>query len=363
MRTMGEFMSSWRTRLHDRRQRTMAIGLRLHERYNRLFWALHSTWALLTGIVVLVLAHNRYGYLKWVVLFLGLTWASTLFFSRFAVKTTTPARRFAEGFVSYITRVMYQETLFFLLPFYFFSTTFPSLNCGYVIVLAGLAALSCFDLVFDRLLRTSRPFAVGFFAFVTYSALQFFLPLVLAVRIHNGAYLAAAAAFFASLPVAYSWRELKQGRRLVSIGLVLIAIIAVLKVGRGLIPPVPLRLVGMSFADGIDPRTLQLDRELKGTVSVRELSYGRLCVRGTIFFPGTLKVDAHMRFFRNGELIKTSRTLELTAHRWGFRVWDAVRADRGRFLPGRYRVELWTHEGQLVGRDEIRLTDQVRGTS
>lgn len=356
-------MSSWRTLLHNRRERTVAIGLRLHARYYRLFWALHSAWALLTGIAVLVLAHNRYPYLKWVVIFLGLTWASTLFFSRFAVKTTTPARRFAEGFVSYITRVMYQETLFFLLPFYFFSTTFPSLNCGYVIVLAGLALLSCFDLVFDRLLRTSRAFAAGFFAFVTYSALQFFLPLVLSVRIHNGAYLAAVVAFLASLPVAYSWSELTRGRRLLSIGVVLIAIITVLKVARVLIPPVPLRLLAMNFAEYIDPHSLQLDYEVKGTASLRDIPSGRLVVRGAIFSPGALKVDAHMRFLRNGELYKTSRTLELVAHSGGFRVWEPLRPEHGRLLPGRYRVEIWTHEGQLVGRGEIRLTDGIRGRS
>jgi Family of unknown function (DUF5924) len=151
----------------------------LHERYARLLWALHSAWALVSGIAVLVLAHNRYGFLRWVVLFIALTWGSTLFFSRFAVAEGSQFLRFAQGVASYLTRVMYQETLFFLIPFYFYSATLRSWNFLYVLALAAFAVLSCFDMLFDRLLRERRWFAIGFFAFVSFSALQFFLPLLL----------------------------------------------------------------------------------------------------------------------------------------------------------------------------------------
>jgi hypothetical protein len=258
---------------------------------------------------------------------------------------------------------MYQETLFFL-RCSLYSTTFPSWNSGYVVVLATLAVLSCFDMVFDPLLRTRRPFAVGFFAVVTYSALQFFLPLVLHVQIHNGAYLAAALAFFASRPVAYSWQELRQPRRLALFALSLAAIMGILKVGRALVPPVPLRLTAMSFAAGIDPTTLKLDRELGRVVAAAELPQGRLFVRATIFSPGRLPVRARLRFLRDGRFLKTSRLLDLVAHRRGFRVWDALRGGPNSLAPGLYRVEVWTGEGQLVGRGDIRLTaERVQGAS
>ncbi len=354
----------WLERLRLRRQRTVALGLELHRRYSRRFWAIHSTWALLTGGFVLVLAHNRYGFLPWVVLFLALTWASTLFFSRFAKAKDSAGQRFATGFMSYLTRVMYQETLFFLLPFYFYSTTFPSWNCAYVIALAGLAVLSCFDLAFDRLLRTSRPFAALFFFLVTYSALQFFLPLVLHVRIHNGAYLAAGLAYFASLPVAYSWGELNQRRRLVLIFLALGVIVGVLKVARVLVPPVPLRLWAINFAAEIDPKTLAMSHEIQGEASLAELDKGVLYVRATVFSPGTLPVRIQLRFLRDGQVLKTSRTLSLTAHSRGFRVWDGVSGGRAGLKPGTYRVEVWTGEGQLVGRGRVELTaDRAAPTS
>ena len=342
---------SWKERI----TRTASFGRSIHQRYSRLFWTLHSIWALISGGIVLVLAHNRYGFLPWVVLFLTLTWVSTLFLSRLTARRDSTRIRVAHGFVSYLTRVMYQETLFFLLPFYFYSTTFFSWNSAYVIVLAALAVLSCFDLVFGRLLRADRWFALGFFAFVTYSALQFFLPLLLHVNIHNGAYLAAGVAFCASLPLAYSASDLRQPRRLTLIIVALAVIVGTLKVGRELLPPVPLRLTDLSFGTGIDPRTLEIENEFQEgkPVPSARLAGRHIVVRATIFSPGKLPLRVQIRFLKGGTTLRTSRNLDLVAHRRGFRVWYSISAGPDGLPPGKYRAEVWTSEGQLVGRQEI----------
>ena len=343
-------------RLRERPHRTRALFRLLHHRYSRLFWTFHSIWALLSGGIVLVLSHNRYGFLPWVVLFLALTWASTLFFSRFAIGGVSRRARLAKGVMSYVTRIMYQETLFFLLPFYFNSTTFPSWNCFYVIVLAGLAVLSCFDLVYDRLLRSSRAFSLAFFGMVTYSALQFFLPLLLHVRIHNGAYLAAAVSYFAALPLALSVHDLRQGKRWAAIVLALAAIIGVLKVARVVVPPVPLRLWDLHFGPDLDLRSVKMSREFPARIHQEDLDSGRLYVIAVVFSPGKLPVDVQLRFFRDGRMLRTSRVVELVAHERGFRVYDVLRARSGAgFAPGKYEVEVWTGEGQLVGRRSVRL--------
>lgn len=334
------------------RQRLRALGRRfeaLHARYSRLFWTLHSVWALLTGAAVLVLAHNRYGFLPWVVLFLALTWGTTLFFSRWTRQEVSPALRFAQGFVSYLTRVMYQETLFFLIPFYLYSTTLGSPNSIYVVLIGILAVLSCFDLLFDRLLRSKRSFALGFFALVSFSALQFFLPVLLRIRVHLGAYLAGALAYLAALALAFRLRELRAPRRLAAAALGLLVVLVGVRVLRPLVPPVPLRLTKLKVAERLDPKTLQTSDDLGDRVAAREL--GRtLYVVATIFAPTKLPTTLALRTVVDGREIRASRTVELEAHPRGFRVWDRLHAPAGGFPPGRYRVEVWTGEGQLVGR-------------
>jgi hypothetical protein len=360
---MEDPAGGWLERLREQRGRTVELGRLLHHRYSRLFWALHSAWALVTGVVVLVLAHNRYGFLPWVVLFIGLTWASTLFFSRLADGAESPRLRFAQGFISYLTRVMYQETLFFLLPFYFYSTTLSSWNCLYIGMLAGLAVLSCFDLVFDRLLREQRWFALGFFMIVTFSALQFFLPLVLKLRIHYGAYLAAAVSLAAAMPLAYSWTELKDKRRLAQTALALALVLGGITLVRVAIPPVPLRLSDLRFADTIDRQTLRLGRELRTDVAAEQLGLG-LFVRATVFAPSRLPTAVQFRYRKDGELLRTSRRVEVHAHDRGFRVWDVLKPRANELLQdGTYAVELWTAEGQLVGRRTLKIKAQRSGAS
>lgn len=322
----------------------------LHARYARFFWTLHSIWALFTGVVVLVLAHNRYGYIRWVVLFLALTWASTLFFSRFSQVSTAPGFRLAQGFVSYLTRIMYQETLFFLLPFYFYSTSFPSWNGVYVLLLAGLAVFSCFDIPFDRALRSSRTFALGFFVIVTFSALIFFFPLLARVRTHHGLYLAALLSFLAALPLALRFSELREGRKLGAVFLVLMLMLGLVRLARPLIPPVPLRLAKLRFTTQLDPRTLRAGKEFEREVPLGELEAGRLYAVATVFSPVPLPTSLVVRWQEGGKILRSSRAVEVIAHARGFRVWDGLNLQRIKLGPGRYRVEVWTAEGQLVGK-------------
>ncbi|HPC82786.1 MAG TPA: DUF5924 family protein [Thermoanaerobaculaceae bacterium] len=328
----------------------------LHGRYARLFWAVHSVWALVTGVAVLVLAHNRYGFVKWVVLFLGLTWLSTLFFSRFARLSESRAFRFAQGFVSYLTRVMYQETLFFLIPFYFYSSTFPSWNSAYVMLLAALAVLSCFDMLFDRLMREMPWFALAFFLVVTFSALQFFIPLLLSIHITHGALIAAAVSLLAAVPLAFTWSRLRQPKVLLRLGLAVVLVLAGVKALRFAIPPVPLRLTRVRFSARIDPATLRVPAELERTVTASQLPEGKLYATATIFAPSRLPARLRLRFLRDSSTVRWSRTVSLVAHDKGFRIWDVYKGRNGRIEPGRYTVEIWTSDSQLVGRSDITVT-------
>jgi hypothetical protein len=352
---MGVLDTAFRLRI---KARGRELGHRLdelHSRYARLFWGLHSAWAMFTGGVVLVLAHNRYGFLKWAVLFMALTWASTLFFSRFAAGEGSKTMRIAKGFVSYLTRVMYQETLFFLLPFYFYSTTFPSWNCAYVIVLAGLALLSCFDMLFDSLLRERKWFALAFFAVVTFSALQFLFPLVLKVHFRWGAYLAALLSLAAAVPLAYSWAELRQPARFGWVALALVLSLGAVKLLRFALPPVPLRLTKVRVTGELDRRTVRAAGDWESYIPIEELSSGHIYVVFTVFSPARIPATLRIRFLRDGETMRWSKNLTLVAHDKGFRIWDSLRAGPGGFKPGNWTTEVWTDEGQLVGRRHVRL--------
>jgi hypothetical protein len=328
---------------------------RLWQRHSRAFWILHSIWALGTGIVVLWLAHERYDIVPWVVGFLLLTWASTLFFSHPPTSLVHDglSSRFRRGLASYLTRVLYQETLFFLLPFYAYSVVFPSWNVTFPLVLALLAILACLDLLFDRWLHDSPVFGLVFFASVTFGALNLLLPMLFAVRPNVATPVAAVTALVTAAPLAIRGRGHGTRSRLwlTAAGL---AILAVAIGFPQLVPPVPLRLEAVTFATDLDRSSLEPSGVIDDDADSRSL-HGKLVVLAKVFAPSNVPARVALDWYLDRSLVRNSREVEIVAHSDGFRLWDVLRPESGTLAPGAYRVVLRTADDRVFGTASIRL--------
>jgi len=314
---------------------------------------LHSAWALASGIVVLLLARERYHFVPWVVLFLAAIWVSTLLFGRAAAREPGRAPGLVWEVSSYVTRVLYQETLFFLLPFYAYSTVVRSPNVLFLVLLGGLAVLSCVDLLFDRWLRTRPVFALAFFAIVAFAALNLLLPLIGGIRPRIAA--PAAALLSVSGAALLALRAAPTGRR----GQLLLAAAAIVMLTVAmawpqLIPPVPLRQERVSFASGMDRPTLTLRHKLSARATSAEA--GReLVVLFDVFAPTAVPATVQLEWRRDGVLVRLSRNVAITAHAGGFRVWDGWHPSSGSVPPGRYRVVLETSGRRVFGVGRITI--------
>jgi hypothetical protein len=328
---------------------------RLWRRHGRTFWILHSIWALATGVVILWLAHERYGFVYWVVGFLALTWTSTLVFSR-RLAGGEPAQfstRVKRGRASYLTRVLYQETLFFLLPFYAYSTVLHTWNLTFVVLLGLLAILSCLDLLFDGWLRTSPVFGLVFFASVAFGALNLLLPMLLSMNPSIATPVAAVLALATAAPLATQARVggLWAWARVSAAGLVILVVAVWLPT---LVPPVPLRLQEIAFAAGLERATLQPVRPVEDDVSGGELA-GQLVVLARVFAPVNVPARIALDWYVDGALVRTSREVEILAHEGGFRFWDVLRPEGGTLSPGVYRVVLRTTDDRVFGSASVSV--------
>ncbi|MCJ7629340.1 MAG: DUF5924 family protein [Longimicrobiales bacterium] len=316
-------------------------------RHRTLFWTLHSVWVLATGTLIVMFARERYHLVLWVVLFLALAWASTLYFGRAAIVEAGTPPGLVHEVASYLTRHLYQETLFFLLPFYAYSTVIGSPNVLFLVLLGGLAVLSCVDLLFDHWLRTRPEFGLMFFAVVTFAAINLLLPLVLGIRPRFAAPAAALLSIGSAVPLALRTAQKGPGirLRLTAAAVVLLAVAVGLP---GLIPPVPLRMKEATFASGIDSETLALADTLSADVSAAELG-GSIFVLVEVFAPSALPAHVRLEWRRDGEIFRLSREVSIIAHAGGFRVWDAWHAPSGSIASGRYRVVLRTSGRRVFG--------------
>ncbi len=334
------------------RQRTW----RFWSKHRTLFWTLHSVWALATGVLIIWLAREQYGFVPWVVLFLGLTWLSTLYFGRkdasalAGADTTQPPGPAAEA-TSYVTRVMYQETLFFLLPFYAYSMVIDAPNVIFMVLLGSLAILSCIDLVFDRWLRTSRVVSLLFFALVTFAAVNLLIPMLVPLDPARATMIAAGVAVTSALPLAL--QGVRPSRKEAGYLALCTAIFLSIVIGYPrLIPPVPLRLQEVTFAADIDRDSLEVTMPLQDEVRSAVLGDG-LYVRIHVFSPTIVPARVNLRWEFDGETIRDTRTIDITAHSGGFRIWDVWRPESGGVEPGRYHVILEMQARQVFGTATI----------
>lgn len=331
---------------------------RFWRRHGRTFWILHSAWALLTGAVILWLAHERYHFVYWVVGFLGLTWLSTLYFGRPQSSPDDPAAAsaaasYGRGFASYLTRVLYQETLFFLIPFYTYSVVFPSWNVAFLGLLVVLAVLACLDLVFDRWLRASAAFSLVFFASVAFAALNLLLPMLFSVDPARATPLSAVLALVSAAPIALR-QSGGDGRSRLGMAAAALAILAVAFLLPQLVPPAPLRLQEVSFAADLERPDLVPIGPVAQDVDAASLD-GKLVVLARVFAPARVPARISLAWYRDDELLRSSREVEILAHAGGFRFWDALPSAGAGFEPGLYRVVLQTAQGRAFGSSELRI--------
>lgn len=331
-------------------------------RHRTLFWTVHSLWALATGVAVIFLARERYGFVPWVCFFLVVTWISTLFFGRRVPpeevdpdgQGSSPTPGFREEASSYLMRTMYQETLFFLLPFYAYSTVVGSVNMVFPLALAGLAILSCIDLLFDRWMKTSPTFGLVFFSAVAFAALNLLLPILTPLGPAAGTIVAALVSVGSAVPLAFRGAGRRKTRDRLQVAGLSIALLLIPLLLPQVVPPVPLRLREAVFASGIDRATL-VPADTLGRAAAPARVEGGLFVLMEVFAPAMMNTRVVMEWSRDGTPIRSSREIEITAHEWGFRVWDAWRPTTGPVPPGTYVVVLSAGRGRMFGRTEIAV--------
>jgi len=99
---------------------------RLAERHERLFWTLHSVWALGWGAVFVAVGKDRSGLLRWGLVSVGAVWLTSLALPALLAGTRIPEGRkgAARRLVLWGQKWLLQGLSFFLLPLYHRSATY-----------------------------------------------------------------------------------------------------------------------------------------------------------------------------------------------------------------------------------------------
>jgi hypothetical protein len=344
--------------------------------HGRKLWWLHSTYALGLGITVVTFAQKGFDHARWLAVTASAAWLLVVFFFRIfgsgrrqqsheQSATKVKLRFFA---MTYALKNLYQGMLFFLLPFYFKSTTFDSPNAWFVVLLSACALLSTLDIVFDRVVFKFRALASLFHGVALFGCLALVVPALFPdTRTLTSLLTATAITVLAFWTIHVDPKMLRDKRWVALFVATLFGAIGIAYAGRTALPPVPMYLAHGAVGPIVLPDgTLGMEvRTLKPSV------IDKLIAITDVVVPGG-KGDRLFHVWRH-DGHEVHRATESTSrvespHAEG----DAKdKGDKGtirlrsaltdRELPadlvGDWSVDVETQDGQLVGRVTFVVTD------
>ena len=256
-------------------------------------------------------------------------------------------RRVARALGAGMVYSLYQLVLFFLLPIWFGSATWPSPNVAFPTLLTGMAVLSCFEHSYHRQVL-ERPLRRTVF-----SATVLFATLIPTITIATGVSpvgAVAGAAALASVVVALvlvpkQW--LRSPRFLGALTVCSGAAVALVVFVAILLPPVPVQLVDGGIGTKVTKKDL-VDRSDAFAAGIP-----RLYAWFAIAAPARYRQKVVFEWYRDGKARGRPFTTKIVGgRRAGFRTWAYVTRPR----PGRWRVDLRTDSGQLIGRRSFSVS-------
>lgn len=345
------------------------------KKHGRKLWWLHSAYALALGVSVIVFAQKGFDHARWLAVTVGAAWLLVVFFFRVFgsgrqqghLDGATPKVKLRFFAMTYALKNLYQGMLFFLLPFYWKSTSLASHNTWFVALLGACALLSTLDIVFDRVVFRFRALASVFHAVALFGCLNLVVPALFPdTRTLVSLLVATAVTVIGFWTIHVDVAMLKDRRWLAAFAVSLAGALGAAYGGRTAIPPVP-----MYVAHGAVGPIVLADGRLGMEVSDLHPSVvDKLIAITDVVVPGG-KGDRLVHVWRHDghEVHRAAEsTLQLAAVDPDTR--DPSR-DKGTIrlrsqltggqlparLVGSWTVDVETQDGQLVGRVAFTVAD------
>jgi hypothetical protein len=328
--------------------------LRKHE---STLWWLHSAYALLLGVLVMVFGSRGFEHAKALLTTITATWF--LLFSYFQWQQLS-AHKVSSFVISYALKNLYQTAFFFSLPFFYRASTLDSPNAVPLVLLVVLVLLSTIDRVFDGFVLKKRGAAVLMQALCLFFVAQLAAPAVFAeLPTDYGLELATLLAVCAGYTIFTGYFSSLSPNRIRTYLLAAAVIgssLAAMRLVRPYTAPVPLYMdygaLGTEIASSGRPSAIVSEVDatrIRDLVAVTEivLPNGKGDTLSHRWYCGEQvlgQVDEQtMRVFSSDRLIRLRSTLR------------AAPIDTRALFGARCHVDVETQSGRLVGRLRFRV--------
>ena len=313
-----------------------------------------SVCTLSLGLATLLVFRRGLPHVGWIVGYLLLLWLVFAFITELRRPLERRGRRLVVGAADYAVQSLYHGLLLFVLPAYWASTTLDSPNVVFLFGVIAGALITAVDPWYAALVHPRRWLNQALLAFSIFAALNVALPL-LGIRPILGLEGAAALTAAAMMPVfrergALTWRQAYLRSALLAV-----AAMAAVWVGRVMVPPAPLFVARSTMARSVT--MLEPVEPIDSPIPAATVAdWGGLAAYTAVYAPAGLQQRIEHVWWKDGRLLgRIALAPVLGGRTEGFRTYSR-KADLKPPYQGRYRVDVRTASGQLIGRLRFSVT-------
>jgi len=315
-----------------------------------------SVVSLALGLVALLVFRRGLPHVGWIVGYLLLLWLLFVLITELRAPLLERGRDLVLTAADYTIQTLYHNLLLFVLPAYYAAATFDSPNAVFPALVAAGALVTALDPIYRRLVQPRPWLNHALLGFSIFAAMNVALPLVGArpILALEGSAVVAALALAPAFhrEGARGW----LGAHAMALGAACLALVLVWY-GRALVPPAPLflaRAVVAHTVSDMEPVEPAADGVLSESTV---LEWGQLAAYTAVYAPAGVRQAIGHVWWRGHERVANVAlpTPVMGGRAQGFRTYSRY-ADLRPPVAGRYRVDVMTASGQLIGRLRFTVT-------
>jgi len=312
-----------------------------------------SVASLLGGAATLFVFRRGLPHGGWIVGYLILLWLLFTVVAQVRQSFEARGRWVVITAADYTIQTLYHGLVLFIIPRYFASTTFSSVNAWFFLLLVLLALLTSLDPWYRTLVLPYGPARQVLFGASCFAALSVAVPLVGVQPI----WALEASAVLSALALTPALRRAGGSWRAAWIRSASVAVLAAVALWylRAAIPPAPLHLARATLARSVE--ALEPSEPIASPIPAATLrSWGSLVAHTAVFAPAGLNQSIAHVWRRNGEAVAIISLSPIQGgRREGFRTYSR-KADFKGDPSGEWAVDVVTGSGQLIGRLRFTVT-------
>ncbi|WP_110969934.1 DUF5924 family protein [Pseudomonas huaxiensis] len=314
----------------------------------------------ISGIGSFILVDRQESLASWVAILMLVSWVWLMLENSFTqLFARLFKREIPQPLLRYATQMIHQESLFFVLPFFFVTTTWNSGQLIFTGLLGAAGLVSIIDPLYYRWVAPRRWLFLALHTLTLFAAMLTALPIILHLTTAQSFKLALGVSMLLSFPSLASSFPINNARRAIALVLVTLSIGGAGWLLRSWVPPATLWMTEVAISSQLQNRT---PGDSLKQVSASQIRSAGLYAYTAIKAPRGLNERIYHVWQFNGKEVDRIALDINGGRKEGYRAWTHKQVFPANPV-GRWQVRVLTEDGQVIGVLRFRVVDDGQASA